>query len=140
MYNITFHVCSIIFLLLYTLQPADHQKFSFHPSPYSCQPYSYNICYPFCPSHPSALVATTLFSVSTCLFLFGLVCSFVFYIPCEQNHMVLYFSDLFHLAWYPQGASVLSQMARFHLFNDWVVFHCIYNICHIFFIHPFFGT
>lgn len=31
----------ILFLLLYTLQCADHQKFSFHPSPYSWSPYTY---------------------------------------------------------------------------------------------------
>ena len=35
-------------------------------------------------------------------------------------------SDLFRSAWYPWVPSMLLQMARFHFFNGWVIFHCVY--------------
>ena len=35
-------------------------------------------------------------------------------------------SDLFHWAWYPPGPSMLLQMAEFHSFYGWVIFHCVY--------------
>ena len=55
------------------------------------------------PLIPSPLVATALFSVSTCLFLFGLVCSFIylffkFHIWVKSYSICLSPSDLFHLA------------------------------------------
>ena len=62
----------IIVLLLYTLQRAHHQKFSFRPSPYSRFPLP---LYP----QPSFLVTTVLFSVTTCLFWFGSVCSSILF-------------------------------------------------------------
>ena len=34
-----------------------------------------------------------------------------------------FFSDLLHVAEYPQDPSMLSQMTRF-LFHDWIIFHC----------------
>ena len=52
----------------------------------------------------------------------------------------LFFSDLLHVAWYPQDPSMLSQMTRF-LFHDWIIFHCTCewvweSVCyHIVFTH-----
>ena len=93
-----FHVY-IIFLLLYTLQHAHHQKVSFHVSPYS------RSALPITPSPPapSPLVTTTLYSVSTCLLLLGLFTYFVYLFVCflystyEWHHMVIVFP---HLAYF----------------------------------------
>ena len=35
-------------------------------------------------------------------------------------------SDLFHSLWHSLGPSILLQMALFHSFSGWVIFHCIY--------------
>ena len=66
---------NIIFLILYSLH-AHHQKFIFHLAPYSWAPLPI-LHYP---PIPPPLITTTLFSVSMCLFLCGLVCSFTHYI------------------------------------------------------------
>ena len=72
-----FHVDNILFLLLYTLQHAHHRKFKFSSITIQLIPFTH-----FAPPSPtpSPLVTTTLFSVSTCLFLFGVVCSFTLYV------------------------------------------------------------
>ena len=45
-------------------------------------------------------------------------------------------SDLLHLVWSSLGPCMLLQMAIFHSFYGWVIFHCIYvYIHHLFFIH-----
>ena len=64
-------------------------------------------------------VTTALFSMSVCLFLFGLVGSFivfclfnsvlyVFHLGMKLYGVCLSLSDLFHLVQYPQGLSMLS--------------------------------
>ena len=64
-------------------------------------------------------VTTALFSMSVCLFLFGLVGSFivfclfnsvlyVFHLGMKLHGVCLSLSDLFHLVQYPQGLSMLS--------------------------------
>ena len=77
----------------------------------------------FCPSPlPFPLAITHLFSVSVSLFLPFCVCLllwflFFFKIPyISEIIWYLSFSDLFHLAQYPLGPSMLSQMARCHSF------------------------
>ena len=74
---------------------------------FSIPHYTFDPLYLFFPSPtatPSPLVTTTLFSVSTCLFLFGLVCSFVLFLfisflcsTYEWNHMVFVFLWLISL-------------------------------------------
>ena len=67
---------------------------------------------PMSPSFLPPLVTTTLFSVSTCLFLFGMFtffgggCLIFLYSTYERDCMVFVFSDLFHSAQYPQGPSM----------------------------------
>ena len=123
--NVYDHECGILFWFLNTLQGARYQKFSFHPSPHS---WSY---IPFQPPHTllSPLVITTLFSASKSLF--PLVCSFIsFFLDStyDWNHSIfLYPYDLFSII--PAGPSMVSQMARFHLFNGWILFHCVYVWC-----------
>lgn len=82
-----------ILLLIYTLQCAHHQKHFHHLSPYSWTPFSH-----LCNTHPTPflLVPITLFSISTCLFLFGLFiyCGlyfFVFYIA-QMSEIMCYLS------------------------------------------------
>ena len=61
------------------------------------------------------------------LFCFSFVCLISLYSTWVKSYGIsLSPSDLFHLIQYPQGPSMSSQMERFHLFYDWVVFHCIY--------------
>ena len=81
--------------------------------------------YPFCPpltSFPSGNHQSVLLT-------------YVFvYLPStyewKSQGNCLSLSDLFGLAQYPQGPSMLLEMAKFHLFYGWVVFHCR-NIPHL---------
>ena len=87
-----------------------------------------------------SLVASSLFYVPTSLFLFyfdDLFCFVRVNVYVKSHSICLLRSNLFHLAWYPPGPDVLSQMERFHSVL-WVVFHCVMfclHICHMFFIH-----
>ena len=66
------------------------------------------------PHTPSQLATISLFSVSMSLFLF-----FLFWFlgsAYKWKHVVVFFSDLLHLAQYPLGSSASLQMARFHSF------------------------
>ena len=83
--------------------------------------------FPHFPPSPF-LVTPVLLSVSVCLLLLGLVGSLfcfaflfnsvlcVFHICMKLYGICLSLSDLFHLVQYPQGPSMLSQMARYYLF------------------------
>ena len=92
-YN-TSHMYIIISLLLFPPQHTHHQKLRFHPLPFP----------------PPPLVTTTLFSISTCLFLFGLSIIFVdmfliFYIGVKSYSICLshltYFTQQYTFAVYP---------------------------------------
>ena len=53
--------------------------------------------------------------------------SIFFLIPYVSNIMWHWsFSFWLHLVWKSLGPSMLLQMALFHYFNGWVIFHCIY--------------
>ena len=68
-----FPVYTFVFLLLDTLYSASTKNLVSIPHR------MVDPLYPRCPPlTPSSLVTTTLFSVTTCLFLFGLLCSFIF--------------------------------------------------------------
>ena len=120
-------MCNSIIRVLNTLQWAHHQKSSFHPSPYKPSP-----LYPFCPPHlPSSLVTTNLFSVSMCWFIFSK--TFILDVRAKSCSSCLPLSDLPHFPSYPQGPSMLLQMARFHLFYSRVIFCCyVYMYIHTF--------
>ena len=72
------HLQNVVLLLLYTLQHSHHQKFVSvnHHTVDSLYPFHFPHC------HPSPVITLTLFSVSMCLFLFGLVCSFILLFVC----------------------------------------------------------
>ena len=59
-----------------------------------------------------------------------------FYLDSAVKGVIWYFSfsDLLQSVWQSLGLSMLLQMALFHSFNGWVIFHCVY-MYHIFFIH-----
>ena len=79
--------------------------------------------YPFCPPlHPFPSGTSTLFSVSMCLLLFGLFCSFIlvfcFYIP-HMSEIIWYLSFfiwLISLSIILSRSNTLLQMARFYIF------------------------
>ena len=84
-----------------------------------------NPLHPFCPPSSSPLVANrSVFSLC-------LVCSFMLFILFFIFHIwvksygICLSTDLFHLAPYLQGQSLLLQLATFPVFNDSVVFHCV---------------
>ena len=123
-------VCNIIFLLLYILPHAHHQKFSFCPkiTQVSHLPIS-----PFysCPLLTLCSYYSVLY-ISICLFLFSSVCSFIYvcflYSTYEWNHIVFVFfvcliSQLCLMD--SQGPSMLLQGQDFIPFYGWVVFHCV---------------
>ena len=123
-------VCNIIFLLLYILPHAHHQKFSFCPkiTQVSHLPIS-----PFysCPLLTLCSYYSVLY-ISICLFLFSSVCSFIYvcflYSTYEWNHIVFVFfvcliSQLRLMD--SQGPSMLLQGQDFIPFYGWVVFHCV---------------
>ena len=97
-----FHLQNVVFLLLYTLQHSHHQKFVSvnHHTVDSLYPFHFSHC------HPSPVITPTLFSVSTCLFLFGLVCSFilllffVLHVCVKSNSICLYLCFLIQPAWW----------------------------------------
>ena len=72
------HLQNVVLLLLYTLQHSHHQKFVSvnHHTVDSLYPFHFPHC------HPSPVITLTLFSVSMCLFLFGLVCLFILLFVC----------------------------------------------------------
>ena len=83
-------------------------------------------------STPFPLVNTTLFSVSRCL---CLVCLIHLYYTYKWHHTVFVFLHLTYFTWHNnQDPFTLLKMAKFHLFYDWVEFHCIY-VPH--FLHSF---
>ena len=66
--------------------------------------------------------------LNSLLLLWSLI-SFSFYIPCMNENIVFVF-DLFHLAWYPSGPSILIQMTKFHSFlwlRNIPLYICIYT-------------
>ena len=66
--------------------------------------------------HPTPQT-THLFSIPVSLLLFCYITSCIFQIPHVSDIMqYLSLSDLFHLAEYPLGPSMLLQMAEFHSF------------------------
>ena len=70
------------------------------------------------------LLPATIIPLSMSLFIFYfLSISHIWVKSCSSYHFP---SDLFHLTWYSQDPFMLSQMAIFHLFNGWVVLHCVY--------------
>ena len=91
------------------------------------------------PAPTSPLTATSLFpesvSLSILLYLFFFFFVFVRWTgETDKWKHTLSFFDLFHLAQYPLGSSML-QMARFNSFYGWGIFSCM-CIYHIF-IHSF---
>ena len=70
-------MCTILYFNFYTLQCAHYQKFIFLSPPYKWH----------APPNPSPLVTNTLFSVFTCLFSCGLVCSFIYFLFFYIPHM-----------------------------------------------------
>ena len=65
------------------------------------------------------LVITMLLSVSTsfvCLVCLCVAFSFISYVWVKSYGSWLFLSDFFHLAWYSQALSMLSQMALYYLF------------------------
>ena len=126
---------NLIFPLLHTLQCAYHQKFSFHLSPYSWSPLS--ILPSLCPlpSGNHSVLCIYMFVLFSSFIVFLFVC--FLYSTYEWNHIVFVFLWLISLGIYPQGPSMLSQMARLHLFILWLsnIPLYIYMLCHIFFIH-----
>ena len=76
-------------------------------------------------------------------FLFGLFIYFVgilfgWFVLHEWNIIILIFIHLaIHVTWYPKDPSIFSHSARFHLFYDWVVFHCIYYILSYIYIYAY---
>ena len=119
-----------------------HQKFNFHLSPYSWSLYPF--CPPF-PSIPSLLVTTTLFSVSTCLFLFNLVSSFIlifylfliFQIWVKSSSIFSFSIWLISLNIIPSRFLHIVTMARFHLFmaESYSYYMCIYIYIYIHIIY-----
>ena len=108
---------NLIFLHVYIRECAHPQKFRFRLSP--CRWPSF--------THFALLLLLLLqesqlcFPVATCLFLCALVIYFIFMLFIFHMRVKVYSTchsppDLFHLAEYPEGPSVLSQMAVFHLF------------------------
>ena len=91
---ITLYEYSIIFLLLYILQCAYHQKFSFHLSANSSSPLP--ISPSPCPFHSN----NHHWSLYLCLYLFDLVCLFYFrllvfsYFTYKWNHTIFVFLHL----------------------------------------------
>ena len=119
-------LCTPLHALLCTPLHAHHQTFSFHLSPHRW-PLTY-----FCPPSSSPLVTTTLFSVSMCLFLFGLFMFFLFFtFYMWVNHMVFVFLHLTYFSWYDNLYPL--RMALFHPFLQ-LIFHGI-SMYHAFFIH-----
>ena len=80
------------------------------------------------------LATTNLFSVSMGLdFLFCFVCCcclfFGFHLSVESCCICVSVTDLFYVAWCPQGPSILLQMSRFPSFswpNDILVSVCVW--------------
>ena len=72
-----------------------------------------------------------------CLFLFRYIHLFYFLIPQVSSNRVFVFFCVFFISHTtnPPGPSMLLQMARFHSFYGWVVFHCTFTP--IFFIYSF---
>ena len=91
--------------------------------------------------HPSALpishlVTINLFSRAESVFFWFVSfspCSFVVFFlnsMYEWSHMVFVFL-LFHVALCPLDPSILLQMAIFHSFYGWIIFHFIYIYIYI---------
>ena len=107
---------------------------SFHmwsPVPLSLLPLS-------CPSVlPSPRWLPLVCFLYLCLFLFRYIHLFYFLIPQVSSNRVFVFFCVFFISHTtnPPGPSMLLQMARFHSFYGWVVFHCTFTP--IFFIYSF---
>ena len=100
-----FHVYSIIFLFLYSLQ-SQHQKFSFHRSPYSWSSLVI-LAIPLC--------GPALFSESTCLFWFSFVYSFIL-----DLFVCLLFRQRFQLTEY-SGIKLHNLPQRaFHIYSEYI--------------------
>ena len=60
---------------------------------------------------------------------------FGLYIQVKSHGICLSLSNIFNLAEYPLGSSMLPQMARFHSFYGWIIFYserervCVCEIC-----------
>lgn len=78
---------------------------------------------------PSFLSGDHHITIFVCVCEFCLLLS-IFYSKNEWNHMVLvlFLSDLFHLAWHSQDPSLLYQMSKCHPFYGGVVLHCVMSI------------
>ena len=57
----------------------------------------------------------------------GVFIVWVFFLDSTYNwdNRILPLSDLFHLAYCPQGPSMLSQIVFSCVFNGWIIFHCM---------------
>ena len=113
-------MCTTLYFYLSISDSLLSAKNCFHPSSYSWYPLLFAL-----PHSPPPLVTTTLFSVFMCLFWFGLfinfLCFFIFPTCVKSYGICLSLSDLFHLAWCPQGPSMLSHMTSFHLLFSFLV-------------------
>ena len=82
-----FYIYNIIFLLLYTIWEAHHQKFSFHSSLHNWFPLTIS------PSpHPFPYSTNTLFFVSMCFFSFDLFINILFVYIAHLNEIMGHFS------------------------------------------------
>ena len=144
---------NIVIWHLYTLQSDHHNISSYHLSQYKGNslyyvPYAVDdipITYifyiwksvlltpfPILPltSNPSSLETTNLISVYVRLLLFFIFIFLDFNIS-KITGICFSLYGLFHLNEYPIHPHILLEMARFHYFYGWVVFHCIYGIEYI---------
>ena len=124
-----FYVRNIVFLLLY----ARHQKFNFHPSPYSWPLWSIS---PF--PAPSPLVTMTVFCV--CMLGFGWLvhlfcCLFlVFFIWVKSCGICFSVSDLISLSLIPSRSIYIVIHGRISSFHGWIVFPyvCVIYVFHMY--------
>ena len=106
-----------------------------HPSDYFVTTnWYFLILLPFSlsPQLPSLLATIILISV-----IYKSVCNFFVHLFCylnsayKWNHICLFLPDLFHIAYYPLGPSMVLQV--FILVYGWVIVHCVCVPSH--FIH-----
>ena len=74
------------------------------------------------------IAVCTCQSQTTNLFLFCIMFICIIFLDsvCKWYHICLSLSNLLHLIQQFLGPSMLLQMALFHSFYGWVIFHCIY--------------
>ena len=86
----------------------------------------FDLLYSFHPSPSQPLATSNVFSVAVSWVWWWWL--FKFYLQVTVYSICLSMSDLFQLAFCPQGgSSILSTMAKFPSFYGWIIFHCMYT-------------